>query len=109
VPVRQTTTIFVANSYNIIKVIITHNSKGAFTMQRKMIPTLLLITALSLTSLTFGCDSQGPAEKTGEKIDKSIEKTGDAMEEAADKITGKGPVEKAGEEVDEAIEKAKSD
>jgi hypothetical protein len=77
-------------------------------MYRKMIPTLLFITALSLTILTFGCDSQGPVEKAGEQIDKSIEATGDAVEKAADKITGKGPLEKAGEEIDEAIEKAKS-
>jgi hypothetical protein len=77
-------------------------------MQKKIIPTLLLMAALSLTILTVGCDSQGPAEKAGEKIDKSIEATKDAVEDASDKITGKGPVEKAGEEVDEAIEKAKS-
>jgi hypothetical protein len=77
-------------------------------MQRKMIPTLLLIAALSLTIVTFGCESQGPAEKAGEKIDESIEATKDTLEEAADNITGKGPAEKAGEEIDETIEKAKS-
>jgi hypothetical protein len=76
-------------------------------MQKKFINTLLLMTSLSLTVLTFGCDSQGPAEKAGEKVDQSVENTKDAVEEASDKITGKGPAEKAGEKVDEAIEPKK--
>jgi hypothetical protein len=73
-------------------------------MQKKFIHTLLLITSLSLAVLTFGCDSQGPAEKAGEKVDQSVEDTKDALEEASDKITGKGPAEKAGEKIDEAVE-----
>jgi hypothetical protein len=73
-------------------------------MQKKFIHTLLLLTSLSLAVFTFGCESQGPAEKAGEKVDQSVENTKDAMEEASDKITGKGPAEKAGEKVDEAIE-----
>jgi hypothetical protein len=73
-------------------------------MQKKFIHSLLLITSLSLAVLTFGCDSQGPAEKAGEEVDQSIENTKDALEEASDKITGKGPAEKAGEKIDEAVE-----
>ncbi|GAB6192607.1 hypothetical protein [Desulfocastanea catecholica] len=73
-------------------------------MQKKIIPTLLLVTSLSLAVLTFGCDSQGPAEKAGEEVDQSIENTKDALEEASDKITGEGPAEKAGEKIDEATE-----
>ena len=42
------------------------------------------------------CKKQGPAEETGEKIDKAIENVGDA-------INPKGPVEKAGEKVDKAL------
>jgi hypothetical protein len=76
-------------------------------MQKKFIHTLLLITSLSLAVLTFGCDSQGPAEKAGEKVDQSVENTKDALEETSDKITGKGPAEKAGEKVDEATEPKK--
>lgn len=72
-------------------------------MQKKFIHTLLLITSLSLMVLTFGCESQGPAEKAGEKIDQSIENTKDALEEASNKITGKGPAEKAGEKIDETF------
>lgn len=71
-------------------------------MQKKIIHTLLLITSLSLAVLTFGCESEGPAENAGEKIDQSIENTKDALEEASDEITGKGPAEKAGEKIDEA-------
>ena len=56
----------------------------------------MLILAFSLTIFSFGCDSQGPAEKAGEEVDKSIEATKDA-------------VEGAGEEIEKAIEKAKSD
>ncbi|MBA3007723.1 MAG: hypothetical protein FP810_14345 [Desulfocapsa sp.] len=69
--------------------------------------TLLFITTLALTLLTFGCDSQGPAEKSGEKIDQAIESTKDAAGDAADKITGKGPAEKVGESIDETAEKMK--
>jgi len=77
-------------------VIITCTSKGVLTMQRKIVSSLLLILAFSLTIFSFGCDSQGPAEKAGEEVDKSIEATKDA-------------VEGAGEEIEKAIEKAKSD
>ena len=76
-------------------------------MQKKFIQSLLLITSICLTVLNFGCDSQGPAEKAGEKIDQSIESTKDAVEEASDKITGKGPAEKAGEKIDETLEPKK--
>lgn len=72
-------------------------------MQKKIIHTLLLITSLSLAVLTFGCKSEGPAEKAGETIDQTIENTKDALKDASDKITGKGPAEKAGEKIDEAF------
>ena len=42
-----------------------------------------------------GCE-QGPMQKAGEKVDKAV-----------DKITGKGPVEKAGERVDKAVDQLK--
>ena len=74
-------------------------------MKKNYITTLLVITTLALTLFTFGCDSQGPAEKAGEKIDNAVESTKDAAGEAADKITGEGPAEKVGESIDEATEK----
>ncbi len=74
-------------------------------MRKNIIPTLLLIVSLSLTLLTFGCESQGPAEKAGETIDKSVQSTKDTLDDAADKITGQGPAEEAGENIDEAMNK----
>ncbi len=44
-------------------------------MKKNYITTLLFITTLALTLLTFGCDSQGPAEKAGEKMDKTVNST----------------------------------
>ena len=76
-------------------------------MKKNYIATLLFATTLALTLLTFGCDSQGPAEKAGEKIDKSVESTKDAAGQAADKLTGQGPAEKVGESIDETAEKMK--
>ncbi len=76
-------------------------------MNKNYLATLLFITTLALTLLTFGCDSQGPAEKAGEKIDKTIESTKDAAGEAVDKLTGQGPAEKVGESIDESAEKMK--
>ena len=51
--------------------------------------------ALGLAVLLAGCD-QGPAQKTGEKIDRAL-----------DRLSGKGPLEKAGERIDTAVEELK--
>lgn len=37
-------------------------------MVKKYIPTLLLIITISFLLTAFGCDSQGAAEKAGEKV-----------------------------------------
>lgn len=76
-------------------------------MKKNYIATLLFTTTLALTLLTFGCDSQGPTEKAGEKIDKAVESTKDAAGQAVDKLTGQGPAEKVGESIDETAEKMK--
>jgi hypothetical protein len=73
-------------------------------MLKKYLTRLMLITSLSLSLITIGCDSQGPAEKAGEKIDNTVEATKDAMDEVADKATGEGPAEKLGEKLDETAE-----
>ncbi|HZP42091.1 MAG TPA: hypothetical protein VFD84_11370 [Candidatus Binatia bacterium] len=52
---------------------------------------LVPLAPLALAS----CESKGPMERAGEKIDKSAER-------ARDKLENKGPAEKAGEKVDEA-------
>ncbi len=41
----------------------------------------LVIAALGL-SLSTSCRQKGPAEKAGEKVDKAIENTGDAIKDA---------------------------
>ena len=76
-------------------------------MRKEYTLTFLLIMTVSLALMTFGCKSEGPAEEVGEKIDQSIEKTKDAVEDVSDTITGKGPAEKAGEKIDEAAEAVK--
>jgi len=54
-----------------------------------------MVIALLSVGVLFGCE-KGPVQKTGEKVDKAI-----------DKLTGKGPVEKAGERVDDAVKELK--
>jgi hypothetical protein len=58
---------------------------------------LLPVVALLLGSfISFaGCESKGPAEQAGEKIDKGIQNAKDA-------INPPGPVEKAGRAIDNA-------
>jgi hypothetical protein len=55
----------------------------------------LLLTAVA--PLT-GCESEGPAQKAGEKIDAGIQK-------AKDTISPPGPAEKIGREIDKATGK----
>lgn len=76
-------------------------------MGRKYIATLLFVTTLVLALFTFGCDTQGPAEKAGEKIDNAVESTKDAVSEVVEKKTGEGPVEEIGEKIDETAAKMK--
>jgi hypothetical protein len=57
----------------------------------------LLITAIALTFAACGDDNKGPAEKTGESLDKAAEKTGETIKEGTKK-TGES-IEKAGEKV----------
>jgi len=46
---------------------------------------LVLFSCMIIVSFA-ACKKQGPAERAGEKIDKTIEKAGDKIEEAGDKI-----------------------
>jgi hypothetical protein len=41
---------------------------------------------IALVVLLSGCAKEGPAEKAGKKIDKTIQKTGAQIEEAGDKV-----------------------
>jgi len=48
---------------------------------------LILVFFSCMIIVSFAaCKKQGPAERAGEKIDKTIEKAGDKIEEAGDKI-----------------------
>ena len=56
---------------------------------------LLTIFILSLFIFTLAaCESKGPAEKAGEKIDQAVEKTADKVEDATEGV--KESVEEAG-------------
>ena len=46
--------------------------------------------------LGTGCEAQGPAERTGEKIDRGIQ-------DLKDTVNPPGPVEKAGRTIDRAL------
>lgn len=76
-------------------------------MRNNFILALLLSGALFFMIGLVGCDTEGPAENAGEKIDQSVESAKDAVENAGDKMTGKGTAEQAGENVEEAVEDAK--
>lgn len=56
----------------------------------------LIGLALLMSALLTGCEEEGPAEKAGKKIDRTL-----------DKLSDKGPAEKAGERIDEAVEELK--
>lgn len=58
---------------------------------------LLSFCSISIFAALASCEKKGPAEKAGEKMDKTIENVKDAVDP-------KGPVEKAGEKVDEALD-----
>ncbi|MFH1983980.1 MAG: hypothetical protein ABIL58_19245 [Pseudomonadota bacterium] len=48
---------------------------------------LLLIIVLMLSTFAFtACESKGPAEKVGEKIDQAVEKTTDKVKEATEAV-----------------------
>jgi predicted small lipoprotein YifL len=53
------------------------------TLIRKV---LLLVCGLMLVFSLASCEKKGPAEKAGEKIDKTVEKAGEKVEKAGDKI-----------------------
>jgi hypothetical protein len=61
---------------------------------------------MSLVTIIAGCDEPGPAEKAGKKIDETVEKMGDRIDDA---VTEPGPAEKAGEQIDEAVEATKEE
>ena len=71
---------------------------------RKKLFTLMLAMLFMFMGAVVGCDSQGPAEKAGEKIDETAESLKESADEIGDEITGEGPAEEMGEKIDEAAE-----
>ena len=54
------------------------------------------VTLAMLAATTLVACEKGPMEKAGQKIDNAV-----------DKVTGKGPAEKAGEKIDDAVKELK--
>lgn len=64
----------------------------------------IIVVAMTLSFMLVACQEKGPAEKAGEAIDKAVEDTKDAIEDAANP---QGPAEKTGEAIDDAVETTK--
>lgn len=65
---------------------------------KRIVVILLVATLASGSAWVFvGCERKGPAERTGEKLDRTIE-------EMKDKLDPAGPAEKAGKKVDRAVD-----
>jgi hypothetical protein len=57
--------------------------EGIFVMLWKV---LLILCSVMIVIAFIGCKKEGPAEKAGRQIDKAVEKTGDKLEEAGNKV-----------------------
>ena len=62
----------------------------------RVAPFASLLLLLGALFAFAGCESQGPAEKAGESIDKGIQNAKDA-------VNPPGPGEKAGRDLDKAL------
>jgi len=71
-----------------------------------MVATRKLAILLLVVGLGFGigaCERKGPAERAGEKVDKTVEKAGDKVEQAGEKVGG--AAERAAEKVEEKTDR----
>jgi predicted small lipoprotein YifL len=66
---------------------------------KRLLTIMVLILSISVYT---ACESKGPVEKTGEKIDQAVEKTTDKAKEVTD--AGKEKAEEAGKEVKKATQ-----
>lgn len=64
---------------------------------------LVLFCGLVFLAFFSACEEQGPAERAGEKIDETVEKTQEKMEEAGEAMEEK--VEQVGEKLEKSGEK----
>ncbi len=68
-----------------------------------LIKKLIAMIILSLSIVAFAaCDSKGPAERAGEKIDQTLEKASDKAKEVTEAVKEKA--EEAGKEVKKATQ-----
>jgi hypothetical protein len=65
-------------------------------MLRRLIPLALSVAAFTLVA---GCESEGPAEQAGERVDEAVESASEALEEAGEQMEDK--LEEAGDKVEE--------
>jgi hyperosmotically inducible protein len=56
-------------------------------MKRSYKAILMSLFVLSFSLGSLGCEKEGPAEQAGETIDRTVEKTGDKMEDIKDAAT----------------------
>ena len=63
---------------------------------RTMTTRLPALALLGIMALAAGCETKGPAEKAGEKVDQGVQNVKDT-------ISPPGPGEKAGRAVDKAV------
>lgn len=70
------------------------------TLKKLSILSVSVLIAAGLSA----CEQKGPAEKAGEKIDQSVEKAKDKVEDAT---KPEGPMEKTGKKIDETVEETK--
>jgi len=59
----------------------------------------IFIAIVSVVVVFSACEKEGPAEKAGEKIDKTVEKAGEKIEEATE--TAGDKIEEAGDKLDQ--------
>lgn len=64
----------------------------------------ILFTGLLLAAGLAACEQKGSAEKIGAKIDQTIEKAKDKVEEVT---RPEGPMEQAGKKIDQAVQDTK--
>lgn len=64
--------------------------------------SLFGVSSVLVGGLIFlgGCETEGPAEKAGEKIDQDVQKAQDALDP-------RGPAEKLGDKIDQGVQDAK--
>ena len=71
------------------------------TRTSKLTTALVISLAVAVGGMFLSsCESKGPAERAGEKMDKSVDKL-------KEKIDPSGPAEKAGKKLDDAVDDLK--